>query len=40
MRARYTEIIHKSVFRLKNANPEYDPKNIPSDDEYTPEERD
>jgi uncharacterized protein (DUF2235 family) len=32
--------IHKSVFRLKNAHIEYDPKNIPNEDEYTHEERD
>lgn len=32
--------IHKSVFRLRNTHPEYDPKNIPNEDEYTPEERD
>lgn len=32
--------IHKSVFRLTRARPEYDPKNIPNEDEYTVDERD
>ena len=32
--------IHKSFFRLRNADPKYDQKNIPNQNAYTLEERD